>query len=271
MHQHAVERLNLETDLRNALDRKEFRVQPIASRETGQITGFEALVRWQRSGVGLVGPDKFIKAAEETGLILAIGNWVLHEACQQTRAWQLQHSPHCQLTISVNVSPKQFAKSNLANEIASVLEQTHLDPSCLNLELTETMAMSDVDKTGNVLSELKALGILLSIDDFGTGYSSLNYLRRFPVDILKIDRAFVSNMDIDDNRKIVATIVMLAHNLGLRVVAEGTETADQLRQLKELQCEFAQGYLFSKPLESDKAEQLLLTRRDSKANAVGRP
>ena len=273
MHQHAVERLNLETDLRNALDRKEFRVhyQPISSIETGQITGFEALVRWQRPGVGLVGPDKFIKAAEETGLILAIGKWVLHEACQQTRAWQSRHSSHSQLTISVNVSPKQFTKPNLANEILSVLEQTHLDPSYLNLELTETIAMSDVEKTGNILSELKALGVRLSIDDFGTGYSSLNYLRRFPVDTLKIDRSFVSNMDIDDNHKIVATIVMLAHSLGLRVVAEGTETADQLRQLKELQCEFAQGYFFSKPLESDKAEQLLVARRDSKANAVGQP
>jgi diguanylate cyclase (GGDEF)-like protein len=273
MHQNAVDRLNLETDLRSALDRREFRVhyQPIASLETGQITGFEALIRWQRPGVGLVGPDTFIKAAEETGLILAIGKWVLHEACQQTRAWQLQHASHSQLTISVNVSPKQFAKLNLATEVLSIIKQTHLDPSCLNLELTETIAMSDVEKTESVLSELKTLGVRLSIDDFGTGYSSLNYLRRFPVDTLKIDRSFVSNMDVDNNRKIVATIVMLAHNLGLRVVAEGTETADQLRQLEELQCDFAQGYFFSKPLESDQAEQLLVTRRDSKANAVGRP
>ncbi|MGA7925821.1 MAG: EAL domain-containing protein [Candidatus Sulfotelmatobacter sp.] len=273
MHQRAVDRLNLETDLRNALDRDEFRVhyQPIASLETGQITGFEALVRWERPGVGLVGPDTFIKAAEETGLVLAMGKWVLHEACQQTRAWQSQHASHSQLTISVNVSPKQFTKPNLAAEILSVLEQTHLDPSCLNLELTETMAMSDAEKTGSILSDLKALGVRLSIDDFGTGYSSLNYLRRFPVDTLKIDRSFVSNMDIDNNYKIIATIVMLAHNLGLRVVAEGTETADQLRQLKELQCDFGQGYFFSKPLKSEQAEQLLVTSRDTMANAVGRP
>ena len=167
--------------------------------------------------------------------------------------------------------PKQFTKTNLATEIFSGLEQTQLDPSCLNLELTETMAMSDVEKTGSILSDLKALGVRLSIDDFGTGYSSLNYLRRFPVDTLKIDRSFVSNMDIDNNCKIVATIVMLAHNLGLRVVAEGTETADQLRQLKELHCDFGQGYFFSKPLTPEQAEQLLATTGDRKANAVGRP
>jgi EAL domain-containing protein (putative c-di-GMP-specific phosphodiesterase class I) len=178
---------------------------------------------------------------------------------------------HSQLTISANVSPKQFANPNLANEILSVLKESHLDPSCLNLELTETIAMSDVDKTGSVLSELKTLGVRLGIDDFGTGYSSLNYLRRFPVDTLKIDRTFVSNMHIEDNRKIVATIVMLAHNLGLRVVAEGTETIDQLRQLKELRCEFAQGYFFSKPLESNMAGELLGTKCDRKADAAGRP
>jgi diguanylate cyclase (GGDEF)-like protein len=272
MHEHAVEKLKVETDLRNALDRKEFRVyyQPIVSVDTRQITGFEALVRWQRPGIGLVGPVEFIKTAEETGLILAIGHWVLREACQQTRIWQLQHPTHSRLTISVNVSPKQFTKPGLAHEIFSVIEQAQLDPSCLNLELTETMAMSDVEKTGKILSELKNLGIRLSIDDFGTGYSSLNYLRRFPVDTLKIDRSFVSNMDIDDNRKIVATIVMLAHNLGLRVVAEGTETEDQLRQIEELRCEFAQGYFFSKPLEADQAEQLLVRGYNGRADGVGR-
>src|SRR6202022_1838292 len=158
---------------------------------------------------------------------------VLQEACSQVRSWQSRYPSHSRLTISVNVSPKQFSDPNLVIEVLSVLGRTRLDPCCLNLELTETVAMSDVEKTGNILSELKALGIRLSIDDFGTGYSSLNYLRRFPVDTLKIDGSFVSNMDVDDNRKIVATIVMLAHNLGLRVVAEGTETEEQLRQLKE--------------------------------------
>ena len=271
MHQHAVERLELETDLRNALDRKELRVyyQPIASLESGKITGFEALARWQRPKVGLVGPDEFIKVAEETGLILAIDKWVLQEACRQTQAWQAQYPALAQLTVSVNLSPKQFTKPNLANEIHSVLQEAGLRPSCLNLELTETIAMSDAERTRGVLAELKTLGVRLSIDDFGTGYSSLNYLRRFPVDTLKIDRSFVSNIDIDDNRKIVATMVMLAHNLGLRVVAEGTETADQLKQLKELQCEFAQGYFFSPPVEPEKAGQLLIAQRDGKAEAVG--
>jgi EAL domain-containing protein (putative c-di-GMP-specific phosphodiesterase class I) len=263
--------LKLETDLRNALDRHEFRVyyQPLISLQSGQVAGFEALVRWQRPQVGLVGPGEFIKVAEETGLILALGKWVLLEACQQTRIWQNRHPEHPHLTISVNVSAKQFSKPNLASEVLSVLQQTHLDPSSLNLELTETMAMSDAEKTRNVLSELKSVGVRLSIDDFGTGYSSLNYLRRFPVDILKIDRTFISNLDIDDNRKIVATMVMLAHNLGLRVVAEGTETEDQLRQVKELNCEFAQGYFFSEPLDAEKAEQLLVAGMNARAASVG--
>ncbi len=272
MHEHAVERLKLETDLRNALDRNEFRVyyQPVVSLDTRRVTGFEALLRWQRPQVGLVGPGEFIKVAEETGLILALGKWVLLEACQQARTWQTNHPDHSNLTISVNVSPKQFTKPNLASEVLSVLQQTQLNPSCLNIELTETMAMSDAEKNRNLLSELKALGVRLSIDDFGTGYSSLNYLRRFPVDMLKIDRSFVSNMDIDDNRKIVATMVMLAHNLGLGVIAEGTETEDQLSQLRELRCEFAQGYLFSKPLEAEAAGQLLLTGLSARPAAAGR-
>ena len=217
-----------------------------------------------------MGPGEFIKVAEETGLILPLGKWVLLEACQQARIWQSRHPRYSNLTISVNVSPKQFTQPNMASDVLSVLEQTHLDPSCLNLELTETMAMFDAEKTRNVLSELKALGVRLSIDDFGTGYSSLNYLRRFPVDTLKIDRSFVSNMDIDDNRKIVATMVMLAHNLGLHVVAEGTETEDQLRQLKELGCEFAQGYLFSKPLEAEEAEQFMVTGMLANVAGMGR-
>jgi diguanylate cyclase (GGDEF)-like protein len=270
MHQRAVERLNLETELRNALDRDELRVyyQPIASLESGEITAFEALVRWQRPNVGLVQPSEFIRVAEETGLILALDKWVLCEASRQTRAWQERYPAHARLTVNVNLSPKQFTKPNLANEIQSVLQQVGLDPSSLNLELTETIAMSDAERTRSILAELKTLGVRLSIDDFGTGYSSLNYLRRFPVDTLKIDRSFVSNIDIDDNRKIVATMIMLAHNLGLCVVAEGTETADQLTQLKDLRCEFAQGYFFSPPLQAEKAERLLMARSD-RAGAVG--
>jgi diguanylate cyclase (GGDEF)-like protein len=272
MHEHAIERLSLESDLRNALDRNEFCIfyQPLVSLHTREVTGFEALVRWQRPRVGLIGPGEFIKVAEETGLILALGKWVLLEACQQTRIWQSRYPRHSQLTVSVNVSAKQFTQPNLASEVLAGLQTAHLDPSCLNLELTETMAMTDAERTRNIFSELKALGVRLSIDDFGTGYSSLNYLRRFPVDTLKIDRSFISNIDIDDNRKIVATMVMLAHNLGLQVIAEGAETEDQLTQLIELDCEFAQGYLFSKPLEAKEAEQLLTLGILANAARVGR-
>ena len=269
MHQRAVQRLKLETDLRNALDRNEFRVhyQPLVSVGTLQVMGFEALLRWERPGVGLVGPGEFISVAEETGLILPIGRWVLMEACKQARIWQSRHLQYSNLTISVNLSPKQFAQPSLANEVLKVVQEADFNPSCLNLELTETMAMFDAEKARNVFSDLKELGVRLSIDDFGTGYSSLNYLRRFPDDTLKIDRSFISNMDIDDNRKIVAIMVMLAHSLGLRVVAEGMETEDQLGQLRELGCEFAQGYLFSKPLRAEEAEQFMIAGK--LANAAG--
>jgi len=271
MHRHAVERLRLETDLRNALDRKEFCVhyQPIVSVDTRKLTGFEALVRWNRPQVGLVGPDKFIKVAEETGLIIAIDKWVLEEACRQMQIWHSLYAFASELTISVNLSPKQFTKPNLAQEIHAVVDSTKLSPSFLNLELTETIAMSDAEKTRTILSELKAVGARLSIDDFGTGYSSLSYLRRFPVDILKIDRSFVSNMNVDDNRKIVATMIALAHNLGLRVVAEGTETEEQFRQLQDLKCELAQGYLFSPPLSVQEATDFLLTRTVAKGAVSG--
>jgi diguanylate cyclase (GGDEF)-like protein len=271
MHRHAVERLRLETDLRIALDRKEFCVhyQPIISVDTRKLTGFEALVRWNRPQVGLVGPDKFIKVAEETGLIIAIDKWVLEEACRQMQMWHSLYAFASELTISVNLSPKQFTKPNLAQEIHAVVDSTKLSPSFLNLELTETIAMSDAEKTRTILSELKAVGARLSIDDFGTGYSSLSYLRRFPVDILKIDRSFVSNMNVDDNRKIVATMIALAHNLGLRVVAEGTETEEQFRQLQDLKCELAQGYLFSPPLSVQEATDFLLTRTAAKGAVSG--
>jgi diguanylate cyclase (GGDEF)-like protein len=260
MHTAALERLKLETNLRNALDRGEFRVfyQPIVSISTRQLTGFEALLRWERPGIGLVLPVEFIKVAEEMGLIIATDKWVLKEACQQTQLWQAKFSLPT-LTINVNVSPKQFTNPELTAEIRSVLEHTGLDPSCLNLELTETIAMADAEKTRGTLAQLKELGVRLSIDDFGTGYSSLTYLRRFPVDTLKIDRSFVSNMHLDDNHKIVAITMTLAHNLGLQVIAEGTETEDQLRQLEDLACEFAQGYLFSKPVDRENAEKLLTT------------
>lgn len=272
MHLQAVNRLKLETELQRAVEREEFRLfyQPIISLHGGRITGFEALLRWQRPNIGLLGPAEFIGIAEETGLILPIGKWVLLKACQQARLWQTQYPSYPPLTINVNISGKQFAQSNLADEIRLVLEQAGLSPSSLELEITETVAMEDTERTIDVLSRLKALGVRLAIDDFGTGYSSLNYLRHLPFDTLKIDRSFIFNMNSrDDSRDIVAIIVMLARNLGLHTVAEGLETAEHVNHLQELNCEFGQGYFFSKPKDEETMGKLLLGSRHGKANFVG--
>ena len=261
LHARAVQRLKLETDLRRALEQDEFRVfyQPIMSLRSCKIVGFEALLRWERPGLGIVSPMEFVAAADESGLIVPINREYMLEACRQTRRWQQENPTSPPLTISVNISPKQFLQADLPNEIANVLNTTALDPACMQLEIMETVAMADADRAENLMPKLKALGVRLSIDDFGTGYSSLGRLRRFAVDSLKIDRAFVSNMDKDqDNRAIVSTIVMLAHNLGLKVVAEGTERQEEVDQLEKLNCDYAQGYLFSRPVDKDAASKLLL-------------
>jgi len=272
MHANAVKRLQLETDLRKALDQGEFRVfyQPIVSLQTGKITGFEALTRWQRPQ-GIVPPIEFIAVAEETGLIIPMNRRLLREACEHLRSWQAEFPSSPPLTMSVNITPKEFAQSDLASEISKTLEQTGVDPSCLQFEILETLAMGDAEKSGQVLSQLKALGVRLSIDDFGTGYSSLSRLRRIPVDTLKIDRAFIMNMDTDpESHEIVRIIIMLAHNLGLKVVAEGTETQTHIDQLKQLNCEMAQGYLFSKPADDQAMLKLLASNRSVCAAAAGR-
>jgi PAS domain S-box-containing protein len=251
MHASAVRRLRLETDLRSALDQGEFRVhyQPIVSLQTGRITGFEALTRWQRPE-GILSPIEFIAVAEETGLIIPMNRQLLREACEHLRSWQNEFGSSPPLTMSVNITPKEFAQPDLAEGIRKTLEQTGVDPGCLQLEIVETVAMGDAEKSGHVLAQLKGLGVRLSIDDFGTGYSSLSRLRRIPVDTLKIDRAFISHMDSDrESREIVRTIIMLAHNLGLKVVAEGTETEAQIDLLKRLDCEMAQGYFYSRPAD----------------------
>jgi PAS domain S-box-containing protein len=271
MHANAVKRLQLETDLRKALEQGEFRVhyQPIISLQTGKITGFEALTRWQRPE-GILSPIAFIAVAEEIGLIIPMNRQLLREACQNLLSWQAEFPSTPALTMSVNITPKEFAQPDLASEIGKTLEQTGVDPSCLQFEILETLAMGDAEKSGRVLSELKALGVRLSIDDFGTGYSSLSRLRRIPVDTLKIDRAFIMNMDTDpENREIVRTIIMLAHNLGLKVVAEGTETDSQINQLKELNCEMAQGYRFSKPADDQAMLKLLAGSGTVSAAAAG--
>ncbi len=260
MHAHAVALLQLENDLRRAVERQEFRVhyQPIVAVTTEQITGFEALVRWQHPERGLVWPSEFIPLAEETGLITEIGQWVLREACAQLRRWQVSAGPG--LTMSVNLSGKQFTQPDLFQQVKTTLEQTGLDARCLRLEITESVVMQNAEITAQMLAQLRSLGAQLSIDDFGTGYSSLSYLHRFPVTTLKIDRSFVSRMGLgDENSEIVRTILTLAANLGMDVVAEGVETEGQLKLLRMLHCDYAQGFLFSLPVDADAAGALLHT------------
>lgn len=260
MHEGAVKRLELETDLRKALELGEFRThyQPIVSLRTGRITGFEALTRWQR-GERLLSPAEFIAVADETGLIIPMNRLLLREACEQLRSWHSQFPAEPPLTMSVNITSKEFACPSLATGIGDTLKQTGLDPRNLQLEITETIAMGDPEKATSVLAELKALGVRLSVDDFGTGYSSLSRLQQFSVDSLKIDRAFISRMDSDaESLKIVQVIIMLSQTLGLVTVAEGTETEEQVNQLKTLDCGYAQGYYFSKPADHTVISELLM-------------
>ncbi len=260
MHEGAVRRLELETELRKGLELGEFRThyQPIISLKTGRITGFEALTRWQH-GERLLSPVEFIAVADETGLIIPMNRILLREACEQLGSWHAQFPAEPPLSMSVNITSKEFAHPNLAKGIAETLKQTGLDPANLQLEITETIAMGDPERAASVLTELKALGVRLSVDDFGTGYSSLSRLQQFPVDSLKIDRAFISQMDSDaESHKIVQVIIMLAQTLGLVTVAEGTETEEQVNQLKALDCGFAQGYYFSKPADHHVISDLLL-------------
>jgi len=262
MHATAAGRLRLETDLRRATEREEFRVhyQPIVSLRDSHIIGFEALVRWQRPEFGLVMPGGFISAAEDTGLILRIGKWVLQEACRQICAWNLQFPCTPTFTVAVNISAKQFAQPDLVSQVGEILRDSGLAPNHLKLELTESVTMRDEERTMRILSELKALGVRLCIDDFGTGYSSLSYLRRFALDILKIDRSFISDMlNNNESQEIVKTILSLGSNLGMEVVAEGVETSEQMSLLKSLGCGYAQGYFFSKPIDSAGVARTLAT------------
>jgi diguanylate cyclase (GGDEF)-like protein/PAS domain S-box-containing protein len=260
MHERAVAALQLENDLRRALDTKAFTVhyQPVVSLRTGRIVGFEALVRWQHPQRGLVMPTEFIHVAEETGLIIPIGRWVASEACRQLRAWQVQFRRNPPLTMSINVSGTQFMQPDLPMQIDRILRENGLYGSTLKLEITESVIMEKARYTDPMLEHLRDLSIRLSIDDFGTGYSSLSYLRRFEIDTLKIDSSFVSKITQDDeSSEIVRAIVSLAHNLGKDMIAEGVETASQLALLEEMDCTFAQGYYFSRPLAALAATNLL--------------
>jgi PAS domain S-box-containing protein len=259
MHAMALQRLTLESDLRRGLEQGELVVyyQPIVSLADGKIIGFEALSRWRR-GDRLVPPAEFIPIADETGLILSMNRILFLEACQQLRKWQIQYQCSPPLTMSVNISPRQFAEPELAREIEGLLQQVGIAPATMSLEIMETVAMGDADRAWSLLSQLKELGIQLSIDDFGTGYSSLSRLPRLPIDCLKIDRAFISEMRANnENHEIVRLITNLAHTLGLKVVAEGTETEAQILDLKRLGCDMAQGYLYSRPVGWEGASALL--------------
>ncbi len=263
MHNHAVVLLQLETDLRRAIKKKEFRLhyQPIVSLVTGRIIGFEALVRWQHPERGLVFPIEFIPVAEETGMIVSIGKWVLHEACRQMQIWHAQFPTTPPLIVSVNLSGKQLTQPNLIKQINQVLQETGFDPGSLKLEITESVIIDNTESATAMLLQLRALNIELQMDDFGTGYSSLSYLHRLPLNTLKIDRSFISNIgENGENLVIVQAIVTLAHNLKMDVTAEGIETVEKLDQLRLLQCDRGQGYFFSKPLDSRRVEELLASK-----------
>lgn len=259
MHARAVSRLQLESDLRQAVEQKEFCVhyQPIVSLQTGRLAGFEALVRWNHPRRGLVSPADFIPVAEETGLIVPIGEWVLQEACRQIRECQEAFPSHRSLSLSVNLSARQVAQPDLLDRIQDALAASKLNPHCLKLEITESVVMENAEAAALMFKQLRALGVQLSIDDFGTGYSSLSYLHRFPLNYLKIDRSFVSRLTTDNDNAIVRTISTLARNLGMEVIAEGIETEEQYQQLKILGCEYGQGFLFSHPVDNQSVRHLL--------------
>ena len=260
MHETAVRILQTETDLRRALNQDELVVfyQPIVSLSTAQITGFEALIRWQHPQRGLVPPGEFIPIAEETGLIAPIGYWVLEAACQQLHQWQQQKLTDVPLTISVNLSARQFAQPDLIQQIDRILDKTQISPELLKLEITESAIMDNSASAAIVLQKLRERQIQICIDDFGTGYSSLSYLHSFPVDILKIDKSFVSpNGGQSSTRGLLPIMMNIAQTMGMHVVAEGIETQQQLEHLKNLSCDFGQGYLFARPLEADKAIALV--------------
>ncbi len=267
MHESAVQVLQTENDLRKALERRELRIhyQPIVSMATGKIAGFEALLRWQHPKRGLVLPEEFIPVAEETGLIVPIAKWVLAESCRQTSAWQSSFPSASPITVSVNLSSRNLAQPDLIEQVNRALFQAGLQGGSLGIEITEGTIVENSEAAIAVLSSLRALNVRVQIDDFGTGYSSLSYLHQFPIDALKIDRSFISGIGrSSQNREIVRTIVALAKNLGLVVVAEGVETGEEAELLRGIQCDFAQGFYFHGPVEPNAAAALLSRERPSR-------
>jgi diguanylate cyclase (GGDEF)-like protein len=261
----AEERLLIESDLRRAIEREEFQLhyQPIVTLSDARLNGFEALVRWQHPLRGLVPPNGFIPVAEETGLIVPIGLWVLREACRQMRTWDSEFPECTNLIVNVNLSARQCLHPTLVSDVARVLAETGLEPERLKLEITESLVLEGSEEVIAILTALRGLGVQLGLDDFGMGYSALSYLQRLPVQTLKIDRAFVSNLQNAGNVEIVRAILSLASGLSMNVTAEGVETADQAAQLKNLSCEFGQGYYFDRPLTHDRARDVLQKHKTS--------
>jgi EAL domain-containing protein (putative c-di-GMP-specific phosphodiesterase class I) len=251
MHAEAVKKLEIETDLRSAIERRELRVyfQPIMQLQGDGFREMEALVRWQHPKRGLLPPSEFIAIAEESGLIIPLGRYVLQEACQQVARWQREFPSEPPLQVSVNLSPRQFDDPNLVADVAAALRDAQIGAALLKLEVTESLIMRDTAKSIELLKRLKDFGVTIAIDDFGTGYSSLSYLRKLPLDVLKIDRSFVQGIGTSaEDDAIVRAVISVAQSLGLSVTAEGIETREQARLLREWSCHAGQGYLFSRPL-----------------------
>ncbi len=270
MNARIAERLALENSLRHGLERGEFLVyyQPQVDIASGRIVGMEALVRWQHPERGLVFPAEFIPMAEETGLIVPLGAWVMRTACAQNKAWQAAGIPP--MRVAVNLSARQFQQRNLTEMVDEVLKETGLEARWLQLEITEGVAMQDVESNIAVLRELRQMGVQIAIDDFGTGHSSLSYLSRLPIDVVKIDQSFIQDLTTDPNGAAIArSIIVMAHNLKLRVIAEGVETEEQLEFLKKRRCDEMQGYLFSKPAPAEAFEEML--RRGGRTSRARRP
>jgi EAL domain-containing protein (putative c-di-GMP-specific phosphodiesterase class I) len=258
MSSHSEKRLDLELKLHQALEKNEFQLhyQPQIDTANNKIVAAEALIRWQQSELGMVYPDDFISLAEETGQIFKIGEWVINEACRQNKAWQLAGLEP--IRIAVNLSSLQFMQEGLCQTIADILQKNQLKPEYLELEITESIMMRNIDQTISIIHELSEMGINVSVDDFGTGYSSLSYLKKFPLESLKIDKSFVLDIPEDkDDMMITSAIISMAKSLNLKVVAEGVESAGQVEFLKEHQCDMMQGYYFSRPVTADNFAILL--------------
>jgi EAL domain-containing protein (putative c-di-GMP-specific phosphodiesterase class I) len=260
MYHKAVQTLQIETDLRKAISLNELKLnyQPIIDLKTGELIGFEALARWIHSNLGFISPAEFIPIAEETGLIIPIGYWILEQTCQQLKTWQMNGLAGSKITINVNLSARQFSQIDLISQIDKILEKTSLDSKYLKFEITESAIMENQQKAQNVLEQLRERHIHICLDDFGTGYSSLSYLDCFSIDTFKIDKSFTGRLNgTAEKLGLVPVIINIAHHMGMNVVAEGVETEEQLNQLKELNCDFGQGYFFAKPLDVENATQLL--------------